>query len=137
MSLTSITDLCGSGPGAEKVLPPAPTGGSGSGSFSYKVVAPNPTTIPGTTIVTSGGAVTRTIAPVTIKAQQAPVTVTPSGAGSGSGTSVGSGGGGAGGSSNASEDQASKSGVARHGSEVGMAVIMLMCVGLGAVLVAI
>ncbi|KAK7932688.1 hypothetical protein PG985_003400 [Apiospora marii] len=137
LSLTSITDLCGSGPGAEKELPPAatqsPTGGSGG--FSYKVVAPNPTTIPGTTVVTSGGAVTRTIAPVTIKAQQAPVTVTPSGAGSGSGVSVGSGGGGGGGGSNSSEDQASKSGVARRHGEVGMAVIMLMCVGFGAALV--
>ncbi|KAK7993033.1 hypothetical protein PG988_001827 [Apiospora saccharicola] len=56
LALTSITDLCGSGAGAEKVLPPAATQSpTGSGSFSYKVVAPSPTTIPGTTIVTSGG----------------------------------------------------------------------------------
>lgn len=75
---------------------------------------------------------TRTIAPVTIKAQQAPVTITPPGAGSGSGSSVGNG---AGGSSNASEEHASKSGsVARYG-EVGTAVIMLMCAGFGAALV--
>ncbi|KAK8131793.1 hypothetical protein PG984_008231 [Apiospora sp. TS-2023a] len=126
--------LCGSGAGAEKVLPPAATQSpTGSGIFSYKVVAPSPTTIPGTTIVTSGGSVTRTIAPVTIKAQQAPVTITPPGTGSGSGSSVGSGNDAGG--SNASEDQASKSGgVARHGV-VGTAVIMLMCAGLGAMLV--
>ncbi|KAK8068672.1 hypothetical protein PG994_005288 [Apiospora phragmitis] len=102
LALTSMTDLCGGqgggGGGAgfggpSQALPPA-TQSPTSGSFSYKVGAPpEPTTIPGTTVVASGGSATRTIALVTIKAQQAPVTVTPPGSGSsgggGGGSSVG------------------------------------------------
>ncbi|KAK8084249.1 hypothetical protein PG997_005520 [Apiospora hydei] len=143
LALTSITDLCGdaggggggsgsgSGSGTSgKVLPPAtqtPTTGS---VFSYKVTAPStPTTIPGTTVGT------RTIAPVTIKAQQAPVTVTPPGTGSSSGGSTVGGGSGSnsGGGNGGQEEGKSNGGSVAWHVEIGA--VMLGCVGLGAVLV--
>ncbi|KAK8045611.1 hypothetical protein PG993_005635 [Apiospora rasikravindrae] len=137
LSLTSITDLCGdaggggggsgSGSGTSgKVLPPATQTPTGS-VFSYKVTAPsNPTTVPGTTVGT------RTIAPVTIKAQQAPVTVTPPGTGSSSGGST------VGGSSSGGKGEGGQEGKSNGGSvawRVEIGAVMLMCVGLGAVLV--
>ncbi|KAK8878733.1 hypothetical protein PGQ11_000027 [Apiospora arundinis] len=135
LALTSMKDLCstgvGAGTGTGRLLPPATQ--SPTDSFSFKAgTPPNPTTISGTTVVISTS-LTRTIEPITIQAQQSPITITPPGAGSGGG-----GGGGRSPASSPGKDagptgaQGSNGAVAAWRVEAG--VVVVMCVGLVAVL---